>query len=324
MTLTESGARPDADSWPIAAAMLPFLSTTASGVAVQDAPDEIWHAALAEVADAGFTEVDLTDSWVRPGDLSKPDLERLARVVADAGLHAEAISAIRRSVIDPENGDDNLAYSHRSIDAAAALGCSVLSVGLHRPLLPEQRTALWFWTVDGPRDRDDAETWKLAVSRLRELGDHARSVGVRLSLEMYEDTLLGSADSAVRLVQDIDSEQVGLNPDLGNLFRLHRPVEPFLDALVKCLPYTNYWHVKNYYRLEDAPTGAVLSAPAPMDSGSMNYRRAVKLALNAGFTGPFCVEHYGGDGLSVMARNRDYIRGLLRFDLSASASREVL
>jgi sugar phosphate isomerase/epimerase len=322
--LPGADARPAADAWPIAAAMLPFLATTASGTSVQDAPDEVWHAALAEVADAGFTEVDLTDTWVRPGDLSQPDLDRLARVIDGTGVHAEAISAIRRSVIDPETGDDNLAYSHRTIDAAAALGCSVVSVGLHRPLLPEQRTALWFWTVDGPHDSDDADTWALAVSRLRELGDHARSVGLQLSLEMYEDTLLGTADSAVRLVQDIDSDVVGLNPDLGNMYRLHRPVEPFLEALAKCLPYTNYWHVKNYYRLEDAATGTVMSAPAPMDSGSMNYRRAVKLALNAGFTGAFCVEQYGGDGLSVMARNRDYLRGLLRFDLSDSASREVL
>jgi len=324
MASAEARPRPDAESWPVAAAMLPFLAVTTSGTPVQDAGDEVWHAALAEVAHAGFTDVDLTDSWVRPGDLDERGLQRLAAAAADTGLHAEAISAIRRSVIDPESGDDNLAYSHRTIDAAAALGCSTVSVGLHRPLLAEQRPPLWFWTVDGPKDAEDAATWDLAVARLRELGEHARSVGVLLSLEMYEDTLLGSADSAVRLVQDIDSDVVGLNPDLGNLFRLHRPIEPFLEALAKCLPHTNYWHVKNYYRDEDPATGAVVSMPAPMDSGSMNYRRAVKMALDAGFTGAFCVEHYGGDGLAVMARNRDYIRDLLRFDLSGSASREVL
>ncbi|MDH2443818.1 sugar phosphate isomerase/epimerase [Amnibacterium sp. CER49] len=318
-----SDSRPDADTWPIAAAMLPFLGTTTSGTPVQDAPGEVWGAALAEVADAGFTEVDLTDSWVRPGDLTPQRLDELAGAIRSAGLTAPAISAIRRSVIDPDSADDNLAYSHRTIDAGAALGCAVVSVGLHRPLLPEQQKAHWFWTVDGPRDSDDPETWSRAVSRLRELGDHAASVGVQLSLEMYEDTLLGSADSAVRLVTDIGSDAVGLNPDLGNLYRLHRPIEPFLDALAKCLPHSNYWHVKSYLRLEDFPSGTVLTAPAPMDSGSMNYRRAIKMALEAGYTGPFCVEHYGGDGLAVAARNRDYLRGLLRFDLSDAASPEV-
>jgi sugar phosphate isomerase/epimerase len=323
MTIAAQDA-PTADTWPIAAAMLPFPAKTTSGVDVQDASDEVWSSALAEVAHAGFTEVDLTDSWVRPGDLTPSRLADLARITTESGLRVEAISAIRRSVIDPIDGDANLAYSHRTIDAAAELGCSVVSVGLHRPLAPAQREADWFWTVDGPRDSDDPETWAAAVHRLRELGDHAASAGLELSLEMYEDTLLGSSESAVRLVTDIDSPSVGLNPDLANMYRLHRAVEPFLEAIERCAPYTNYWHVKNYFRLEDHPTGTVLSVPAPMDSGSMNYRAAVKLALAAGFTGAFCVEHYGGDGLSVMARNREYIRNLLAFDLSADATTEVM
>ena len=42
----------------------------------------------------------------------------------------------------------------------------------------------------------------------------------------------------------------------------------------------------------------------------MDYRTALKLALEVGFAGPLCVEQYGGDGLSVMARNRDTLRHL--------------
>ena len=134
---------------------------------------------------------------------------------------------------------------------------------------------------------------------LRELGRHAGELGLELSLEMYEDTLLGSAASAVRLVQDIALDNVGLNPDLGNLFRLHRPIEDFQAAVLACAPVSNYWHIKSYLRDEDPGTGQVVSVPAPMESGSINYRAAVKAALDAG---P-CVEHYGGDGLSVSAAN---------------------
>ena len=292
------------ESWPIAAAMLPFPPS-------QDASADTWHDQLAEVAFEGFTEVDLTDGWLRVGDLEPSRLTELADVLRSTGLHPEAVSAIRRSVIDPESGDDNLAYSHRTIDAAARLGCSVVSVGLHRPLTEAQRQVLWFWTVDGPKDDESTETWQLAVSRLRELGEHAADAGVALSLEMYEDTLLGSADSAVRLVQDIGHPSVGLNPDLGNLFRLHRDVEAFADAVEKTLPVSNYWHVKSYHRDTDPATGAVVAVPAPMYAGSMNYRAAVKRALEVGFTGPFCVEHYGGDGLSVAAENRTYLRKIL-------------
>lgn len=305
MPTTSGAARWTPETWPVAAAMLPFPAST-------DVSAEEWSAALAEVASEGFTEVDLTDSWVRPGDLSAGRLDELADVLRQQRLVPEAVSVIRRSVIDPERGEENLAYSHRSLDAAAALGSSVVSVGLHRPLTPAQREALWFWTVQGPVDADDPETWDTAVARLRELGDHAASLGLQLSLEMYEDTLIGTADGAVRLVTDIGHDAVGLNPDLGNLYRLHRPVEPFLEAAAKCLPHANYWHVKSYARLEDHPSGTVLTVPAPMDSGSMDYRTAVRTALAAGYSGPLCVEHYGGDGLSVCARNRDHLRRLLR------------
>ncbi|WP_182113418.1 MULTISPECIES: sugar phosphate isomerase/epimerase [unclassified Actinotalea] len=299
-----AGPRPTAESWPIAAAMLPFPPS-------QDAPAEQWVDQLAEVAFEGFDHVDVTDSWVRAGDLEPARLDELKDALRATGLAPAALSAIRRSVIDPEQGADNLAYSHRTIDAAAELGCSVVSVGLHRPLLPGQREAFWFWTAQGPVDATDRDTWQLAVDRLRELGEHAADVGLELSLEMYEDTLLGTAESAVRLVQDIDHAAVGLNPDLGNVFRLHREIEDFDAAVRLCLPVSNYWHVKSYYRDEDPSSGAVVTLPAPMELGSVSYRRAVAVALDAGFTGPFCVEHYGGDGLSVSAMNARYLRRLL-------------
>ena len=297
-------ARPTSDRWPVAAAMLPFPAS-------QDAPADTWVDHLAEVAYEGFTEVDLTDSWVQPGDLAPARVEELREALAAVGLDPVALSAIRRSVIDPVTGDDNLAYSHRTIDAAAALGVRVVSVGLHRPLLPAQREAFWFWTEDGPRDATDLETWDHAVTRLRELGRHAAEVGIELSLEMYEDTLLGTAESAVRLVHDIGEANVGLNPDLGNLIRLHRPIEDFQAAVAACLPVSNYWHVKSYFRDEDRATGTYTALPAPMEMGSVSYRTAIRTAVEVGFTGPFCVEHYGGDGLSVAARNARYIRRML-------------
>jgi sugar phosphate isomerase/epimerase len=290
--------------WPIAAAMLGFPSS-------HSASPEIWRSQLAEVAFEGFTEVDVMDSWVRVGDLDPVGLAELGSALSSTGLRPEAVSAIRRSVIDPDSGDDNLDYSHRTIDAAASLGCSIVSVGLHRPLTPAQRAAYWFWTVDGPKDEDTKAVWDLAVTRLRELGRHAEEVGLKLSLEMYEDTLLGSAESAVRLVKDIDQTVVGLNPDLGNLFRLHRETLDVNAALALCLPVSNYWHVKNYYRDVNPATGAVVTVPAPMASGSMDYRSAIRTAIALGYRAPFCVEHYGGDSLTVMSANRRYLRTVL-------------
>jgi sugar phosphate isomerase/epimerase len=186
-----------------------------------------------------------------------------------------------------------------------------VSFGLFQALTPAQKKALWFWTVQGHVDPDDPAVWAKAISRIRELGQHAASLGLEVSLEMYEDTYLGTADSSVRFVTEVDLPNVKLNLDLGNIVRLHRPVEHWLSMMQKTAPYAGYWHVKNYFRTEDETTGLVVTAPAPLELGVINYRAAIKMAIAHGFRSAFLVEHYGGDGLSVSATNRDYLRRIL-------------
>ncbi|MEJ5867024.1 sugar phosphate isomerase/epimerase family protein [Pseudokineococcus sp. 5B2Z-1] len=302
------------EDWPIAAAMIQYPGTLPDGTSVQDQSAEEWALALGDVADAGFDCVDPTESWLRIGDLSPERLREFQDVVADLGLRVPAVSSARRSPVDPEHGEEHMATLHRGIDAAAAVGAEVFNVGFFRALLPAQQRALWFWTAQGPVDAgpdEDPETYRLAVDRVRELGRHAAENGLVLSLEMYEDTYVGTADGAVRLVTDVDLPEVGLNPDLGNLQRLHRPVERWTEMAAKVLPHTNFWHAKNYLRTEDETTGAISTAPAPLETGVMSYRQMLADAVALGFRGPITCEHYGGDGLSVSARNRDYLRGLL-------------
>ena len=298
-----------AADWPITAALLQFPHELSSGGTVQDADASVWLDVFTEVREAGFTNVDLFDGWVRPGDLSTQRLDELKATAQAAGVGAPAISAIRRSVIDAQNWEENLAYSHRTLEAAAQLGCEVVSFGLHQALTPAQREQLWFWTVEGHQDPiGDSETWNNAVTRIRELGNHAAELGLLLSLEMYEDTYIGTGDSAVRLLQDIDLYNVGLNPDLGNLVRVHRPIEDIHELIAKTMPYANYWHVKNYLRDENVARGQFSAMPAPLETGVISYREAFKVALDHGFQGIICTEHYGGDGLSVSATNQRYMR----------------
>jgi sugar phosphate isomerase/epimerase len=299
------------EQWPIAAAMLQFPAVTRERRSVQDQDADGWAASLEEVADAGFMHFDPTDSWLRVADLSETRREEFIKTVKQVGLSIPAISTARRSVIDPDHGEDYLAYSHRVLDAAAHVGAGVVSFGFFQALTPAQQQALWFWTATGPKNPDDPAVWKLAVARMQELARHADAVGVDIALEMYEDTYLGTADSAAAFVSEVNHPRVGLNPDWGNLQRLLRPVERWEAMAEKTLPFAKYWHVKNYFRSEDASTGDIVTVPAPLEFGVINYRKAVRMAIEAGFNGPFCTEHYGGDGLSVSATNREYLRRIL-------------
>lgn len=299
------------ETWPIAAAMIQYPNLLADGRSVQNQSVEEWAETLDDVVDAGFTELDPTDSWLRLADLSPARLDAFMALVRSLGLTIPAISTSRRSVIDAAHGDAYLAYGHRVIDTAKAIGASAVSFGLFEPLTAEQKKALWFWTVDGPRNPDDPAVWQKAVERIRALGRHAEELGIEVALEMYEDTYLGTADSSVRFVEAVGLPNVGINADIGNLIRLHRPVEHWQEMMAKVAPFAKYWHVKNYTRTEDPGTGAIVTHPAPLETGIINYRAAIRMALAHGFRSAFLCEHYGGDGLSVSAANRDYMRRIL-------------
>ncbi len=301
----------DRTNWPIAAAMVPYPNILPDGSSVQDQTPEQWAATLADVVDAGFTELDPTDCWLRVADLSPARLKHFTDTVASLGLTIPAISTSRRSVIDPLRGDEFLAYSHRLIDTAVSMGAGAVSFGLFGPLSGAQEQALWFWTAQGVCNPEDADIWHLAVDRIRELGRHAAEVGLELSLEMYEDTYLGTADSAVRFTSEVGLANVGINADLGNLVRLHRPVEHWHAMMQKVAPYMKYWHVKNYIRMDDPASGVVMSHPIPLEIGVINYRTAIRMALEAGFNSAFLCEHYGADSMSVCGTNREYLRRIL-------------
>ena len=291
--------------------MLPFGSEDPRGGPIHDADAEEWAGHLRLVRRIGFTEMDPTDTWVRVGDLEPQRLEEFRSVLADVGLTVPAISTSRRSVMDPERGEEYLAYSHRLLDAAAELGVPMVSFGFFQDFTPAQREVLWFWLAEGWRDDESPEARSRAAALIRELAEHAASNGQQITLEMYEDTYVGTCDGAVKFLEEVGHDACGLNPDLGNLIRLHRPIEPVQDMLDKVLPYANYWHVKNYLRDEDPATSQVTTFPAPMEFGLINYRAAIAQALDLGFSGAFLCEHYGGDAISAIARNRAYIRELL-------------
>jgi sugar phosphate isomerase/epimerase len=298
-------------NWPIGCAMLQFPSETAKGISVRDAGPERWLLDLSTVAREGFKSVEIPSAWLPIGEMTALEHEKLKTVLCETDLSICATSVVRRSIIDPDHAEENMAATHRAIDAAAAVGSPLVCLGLHLPLTADQTAIPWFWTVPGLRTPDDRAVRSLAAARYRELGAHGASVGVAISLELYEGTYLGAADSAVAFLEEVSHPNVGLNPDIGNLIRAPEKIEPWESMAIKTLRHANYWHVKNYARAELPAANLYMATPSPMASGLIDYRKAVAFAIANGFRGAFLCENYGGDGLSVSAENRRYLIRLL-------------
>lgn len=307
-----------AETWPIGANMLTFGNTAPDGRPMQEADSRLWASQLRQVKELGVDQIDPTDAWLPLAKLSDERLEEFRRVLDGEGLSLASISMTRNSVVDVEHGEANLADAKRFVEIAPSFEVSLVNTGFMQALTPAQAKAIWFWLEEG--HHDDPALRDLALERIRELGDLGAQHGVQISLEMYEDTYVGTADEAVSFVTDLGHDNVGLNPDVGNLVRLHREVEPYEDIFEKVLPHANFWHIKNYSRDFDPATGAYSSAPLPLKTGYINYRKIIRRALELGYTGPFCCEHYGSDSLGVIAENVHYIRQVLT---SALADRDA-
>lgn len=307
-----------AENWPIGANMLGFGNKTSDGTPLLEASSSVWASQLRQVKELGVDQVDPTDAWLPLAKLSDERVEEFRRVLDGEGMSLSSISMTRNSVVDVHNGEQNLADAHRFIELAPSFGVSLVNTGFMQALTQKQAQAIWFWLEDG--HVDDPALRDLAIERVRELGDAAKAQGIQLSLEMYEDTYVGTADEAVSFIRDVDHDSVGLNPDIGNLVRLHREVEPWEDMFEKVLPHSNFWHIKNYTRDFDPATGAYSSAPMPLKYGYINYRKVIRRALELGYTGPFCCEHYGSDSLGVIAENVHYIRQVLTSALADEAA----
>jgi sugar phosphate isomerase/epimerase len=269
-----------------------------------------WGGALKTIADCGFEHVDLVSAWVSPGVLSAAELDELGEALDDAGLRPAGVSLVRASVIDPADGPANLDLTLATLEATAHLGAPVLSIGFHRPLQGAQLHGP-FWMAAAPTDDASDANFDRAIERLAQVCASAERLDVDVSLELHEGTLLDRGERIMRLLDGVGSERLGVNLDIGNLIRVPGPmVEPWRETLQACLGRINYWHIKNYMRLEQPSTGLALSVPCGIADGEIDYRTAAEQVIGAGYRGALCIEHYGGDPLWVMRQGREYLQSL--------------
>jgi sugar phosphate isomerase/epimerase len=282
------------------------------------ATPQAWAEQLTRLHTTGFDAFDLVDGWMRIDELDERGLRDLRAVIESVGLALVGVSVIRASVIDPSCGGANLERTRRALHAAAGLGTTMVSIGFHRPLTGRQLEAP-FWTVPHPEDDDGEANFALAVERLRALCAEALTLGLDVSLELHEATLLDRSERVLRLLDGVGAANLGVNLDVGNLVRVpYRPPEPWRATVCALAPHVTYWHLKNYQRLEHPDAGLVLSTPCALGDGEIDYRWALETVIAAGYRGPLCIEHYGGDALWTMRRSREYLEALVT-DLEAIA-----
>ncbi|WP_442575359.1 sugar phosphate isomerase/epimerase family protein [Microbacterium sp. F51-2R] len=264
--------------------------------------------------DMGYDWVDLSDIFVPMSTLTEADIARIGRLVSDAGLQIAGASVI--GLTPASRADDPAAFTaniSRALDNAAALGISLVSIGLHgTPPGGIASGARPPWLIQGEAPDHSDAALQAAAEVVAEVADAAASRGQSIHLEMAESSVLDTGASAVGVRALSGRSNVGINPDLANMVRAPWPMqESWKTTLQTVAPHVEYWHVKNCHRIE-LESGRAASTHAGLAEGAIDYRLGTGILADAGFDGFIVVEHYGGDALWFAETARTHLEAILR------------
>ena len=236
--------------------------------------------------EAGFNGVEI---WGREPHISEEyDGNRVAaarRMVTERGLEVAVFgSYLRFGAIETE-----------TMPLRAVLQTAV---GLDTPIIR-------VWASDVGSAEADEETWHDTVIQCREGAHAARKMGMRLAVEMHTKTLADTAESARRLVEDVECENFGLN-----FQALPRLDDDPAERLNMVLPYVYHLHAQNYAPLDSSPDKLERVA---LSDGVIDYAPLIKRLYSNGYDGYVAIEFSPSntnDKREAMLRDCQYLQSI--------------
>ena len=262
---------------------------------------------------AGFDGVDVADSWMNWYAMSDDQLREMRDQLDALGLACCALNPYRCLVVRHPDAQKNEEKLYRSLEVAKIWGARLLNLALSVPF-----PAVWSDADRAERqnqlmrgedftDEEFAET----AAKVRKLADQANEWEIELSIELHDDGITDRSDHVMRLHKLVDRPNVGVNPDLQNLWRVPYKTESWQTAVLNMAPATNFWHVKSNTRRYVPETGRYQSGRASLRDGDIDYRWALTKIAGAGFDGWLSVESGGADPLYTAEGDLHYLRDLI-------------
>src|SRR5262245_49467891 len=235
-------------------------------------------------ANTGFEGVEVSPHWLDIVRLEQSELQQVRDEALAVVLAVSGVNINRCILTRHERTQDHLQLLLRAVDAAYWLWAPLVTLSLSMQLdigRPVVRGC----------DFSEAERKETAV-HLRRLAEYAGERDIQLSIELHDDGMLDTAELCLDMMSRVETANVGVNPDLGNLVRSTAGAD-WRGTLQSLAPHTNNWHVKNYRQ----------GQPSPVWDGDINYVEAFQLMRAAGYNGWVSIESYFGDVLDLQKRS---------------------
>jgi sugar phosphate isomerase/epimerase len=277
-------------------------------------PKEVRSKWLTKVRQVGFEGIEVSTNQAR--GKGEEDTRELRKELEDHGVPAVCVRG-GGGFAHPRQVAGSIRGWEGAIKTAALIGAKVVNSAIGSPSAHR----------GGPGDRGVGERTNQVSSRLanhadfevtakhlREAGAMAADYGIDLSIEMHQNSIADNSWSVLHLLQLIDRPNVGVNPDLGNLYwNYDEPEESCEDAIMNLAPKAKYWHCKQLQRVHVPELERAYFLKVPLPDGEIDYRFAISAMLDANYDGYLAVEGCReGDQLYGDGRSVAYARELIR------------
>lgn len=281
-------------------------------------PKEMRGPYLKKLRDIGFEGIEVGMDAFQGGEAASREL---AKELADAGLPIVAVRA-GGGFTSPRAVPENARRLNGAIKAADMVGASVINTALVCPPADPGGPGLATGepVSQGSSRLAKEDDFVRTALVFQEAGEAAANLGMEISIEVHQRSIADNSWATLHLLELIERQNVGCNPDLGNVYWTYDvPEETSEAAIIALAPRAKYWHCKNLMRVYVPETKHAVFLQTALPDGDIDYRFAITAMLTAGYEGYLAIEGTRtGDSLSKDTRSVEYVRGLLR-ELGVSA-----
>jgi sugar phosphate isomerase/epimerase len=275
---------------------------------------EVRKSFFRKAREIGFEGIEVEASTYDISGPIEPAARGLRKELEDSGLLCAAVRS-GGGFSQPRVASTNSGRLKDAVRFASWIGASIVNTALVTPpAAPHAPGAgMGEQVSQGSSRTSREEDYEWTAKVLREAASAASDLGVEISVEVHQHSIVDNSWSALHLLELIDRPNVGVNPDLGNIYWTYNvPEETCEAAIVALAPHAKYWHCKNLFRIHIPELNHAIFQQVPLPDGEIDYRFALSAMLDAGFDGYLAIEGLRlGDQWHGDARSVSYIRTLM-------------
>lgn len=274
---------------------------------------EVRPAYLKKVRELGFDGIEIANNSVGGPTAPADAVRELRKELEGAGTPCVCVRG-GGGLANPRSAPASRQRLEESIIFAAAIGCGLVNTTVTTPTIANRPGSFVGEPVSQGGSRDAHESdFEVTARGYREVARHAADLGVEISIEVHQHSIADNSWSALKLLEMIDAPNVGINPDLGNIYWTYDvPEETSEHAIVALAPRAKYWHCKNLRRVFIPENKHTIFLRMPLPNGEIDYRFAISAMVAAGYDGYLAIEGMNqGDQLFEDCRSINYAKQIL-------------